>query len=59
VEEAKKIKKCAVVGRGLAGMQASITLKNRGMKLTFLRKAGLAVNLTWLILPLIRNQWKP
>ena len=30
VQPAQKIKKCAVIGGGLAGMQAAITLKNRG-----------------------------
>ena len=41
VEEAKKIKKCAVVGGGLAGMQASITLKNRGHEVDLFEKGRL------------------
>ncbi|MBA7538923.1 Cinnamate reductase [subsurface metagenome] len=35
---AKEIKKCAVVGGGLAGMQASITLKNRGHEVDLYEK---------------------
>ncbi|MBN2214715.1 MAG: FAD-dependent oxidoreductase [Bacteroidales bacterium] len=35
---AKKIKKCAVIGGGLAGMQAALTLKTRGHKIDLYEK---------------------
>jgi len=38
VKTAKKIKKCAVVGGGLAGIQASITLKKRGHEVDLYEK---------------------
>lgn len=38
MKPAKKIKKCAVVGGGLAGIQASITLKNKGHEVDLFEK---------------------
>lgn len=50
VEKAKKQKNIAVIGGGLAGMEAALTLKKRGHKVTLFEKEHLGgqFNLAWL-----------
>ena len=49
-EKAKKQKNIAVIGGGLAGMEAALTLKKRGHKVTLFEKENLGgqFNLAWL-----------